>query len=226
MTVKVLLVDDQELVRSGFRVLVEAEPDLEVVGEAGDGIAAVAEARRLRPDVVLMDIRMPKLDGIEATRSICDLLPDTKVVILTTYDLDQYVFAALQAGAVGFLLKDVPARQLVEAVRSVVSGGALLSPVITLRMIREFARRPSRQKRDELLSALTAREAEVLTLIALGLSNQEVADRLVISEATVKTHVARILQKLGLRDRVQAVVVAYESGVVEVGASGGERPPA
>lgn len=218
MTVTVLLADDQELVRSGFRVLVDAEADLEVVGEAGDGLEAVAAARRLRPDVVLMDIRMPKLDGIEATKSISDLLPETKVVILTTYDLDQYVFAALQAGAVGFLLKDVPARQLVEAVRAVVSGGALLSPQITLRMIREFARRPSRQRRDELLSALTARETEVLTLIAIGLANQEIADRLVISDATVKTHVARILQKLGLRDRVQAVVLAYESGVVEVGA--------
>lgn len=218
MTVTVLLADDQELVRSGFRVLVDAEADLEVVGEAGDGLEAVAAARRLRPDVVLMDIRMPKLDGIEATKSISDLLPETKVVILTTYDLDQYVFAALQAGAVGFLLKDVPARQLVEAVRAVVSGGALLSPQITLRMIREFARRPSRQRRDELLAALTARETEVLTLIAIGLANQEIADRLVISDATVKTHVARILQKLGLRDRVQAVVLAYESGVVEVGA--------
>lgn len=218
MTVTVLLADDQELVRSGFRVLVDAEADLEVVGEAGDGLEAVAAARRLRPDVVLMDIRMPKLDGIEATKSISDLLPETKVVILTTYDLDQYVFAALQAGAVGFLLKDVPARQLVEAVRAVVSGGALLSPQITLRMIREFARRPSRQRRDELLSALTARETEVLTLIAIGLANQEIADRLVISDATVKTHVARILQKLGLRDRVQAVVLSYESGVVEVGA--------
>lgn len=218
MTVTVLLADDQELVRSGFRVLVDAEADLEVVGEAGDGLEAVAAARRLRPDVVLMDIRMPKLDGIEATKSISDLLPETKVVILTTYDLDQYVFAALQAGAIGFLLKDVPARQLVEAVRAVVSGGALLSPQITLRMIREFARRPSRQRRDELLSALTARETEVLTLIAIGLANQEIADRLVISDATVKTHVARILQKLGLRDRVQAVVLAYESGVVEVGA--------
>lgn len=218
MTVTVLLADDQELVRSGFRVLVDAEADLEVVGEAGDGLEAVAAARRLRPDVVLMDIRMPKLDGIEATKSISDLLPETKVVILTTYDLDQYVFAALQAGAIGFLLKDVPARQLVEAVRAVVSGGALLSPQITLRMIREFARRPSRQRRDELLSALTARETEVLTLIAIGLANHEIADRLVISDATVKTHVARILQKLGLRDRVQAVVLAYESGVVEVGA--------
>jgi DNA-binding NarL/FixJ family response regulator len=223
VTVKVLLVDDQELVRSGFRVLVEAEPDLEVVGEAGDGIAAVEETRRLRPDVVLMDIRMPKLDGIDATRSICDLVPDTKVVILTTYDLDQYVFAALRAGAIGFLLKDVPARQLVDAIRSVVAGGALLSPGITLRMIRQFASRPSPQRRDELLSTLTAREAEVLRLIAFGLSNQEVADHLVISEATVKTHVARILQKLGLRDRVQAVVLAYESGVVEVGAPPGKR---
>ena len=225
MTIRVLLADDQELVRSGFRVLLDAEGDLEVVGEAADGVQSVAEARRLRPDVVLMDIRMPRLDGIRATLSITGALPATKVLILTTYDLDEYVFDALRAGACGFLLKDVRAAQLADAVRSVVDGGGLLAPTVTLRMISQFARSPGPAQRDRVLSALTPREAEVLGLLARGLSNAEIAGRLVISEATAKTHVVRILAKLELRDRVQAVVLAYEKGVVEVGRETLQAPP-
>ena len=217
MTIRVLLADDQQLVRAGFGVLLGAEPDLEVVGEAGDGVQAVAEARRLRPDAVLMDIRMPRLDGIEATRSITATLPGTRVIILTTYDLDEYVFDALRAGACGFLLKDVRVAELADAVRTVIDGGAMLAPTVTLRMISQFARSPGPAQRDRVLAALTPREGEVLELIARGLSNTEIAARLVISEATAKTHVARILLKLGLRDRVQAAVLAYEQGVVQVG---------
>jgi DNA-binding NarL/FixJ family response regulator len=217
VTIRVLVADDQDLVRSGFRVLLEAEPDLDVVGEAGDGVVAVAEALRLRPDVVLMDIRMPRLDGIAATRSITGALPGTRVLMLTTYDLDEYVFDALRAGACGFLLKDVRAAQLADAVRTVVDGGALLAPTVTLRMIGRFARTPAPAERDRVLAALTRREAEVLGLLARGLPNAEIADQLFISEATVKTHVARILPKLGLRDRVQAVVFAYECGLVQPG---------
>jgi DNA-binding NarL/FixJ family response regulator len=222
VSIRVLLADDQVLVRSGFRVLLDAEPDLDVVGEAGDGVQAVAEARRLRPDVVLMDIRMPRLDGIAATQSITDALPGTRVLILSTYDLDEYVFDALRAGACGFLLKDVRAAQLADAVRTVVDGGALLAPTVTLRMIGQFARTPGSAARERVLAALTPREAEVLELVGHGLSNAEIAARLVISEATAKTHLARILLKLGLRDRVQAVVLAYERGVVEVGTGLGD----
>jgi len=219
VTIRVLLVDDQQLIRAGFRVLLDAATDLQVVGEAADGVNAVDEARRLRPDVVLMDIRMPRLDGIEATRAIVAAVPTVRVLILTTYDLDEYVYEALRAGASGFLLKDVRADHLVEAVRTVGDGGGLLDPAVTRRMIEQFAHQPGPGVRDRVLAPLTAREGEVLVLIARGLSNAEIAKRLVISEATAKTHVARILLKLGLRDRVQAVVLAYECGLVVAGAS-------
>jgi DNA-binding NarL/FixJ family response regulator len=219
MTIGVLLVDDQELVRSGFRVLLEAEPDLEVVGEAADGRAGVDAARRLRPDIVLMDIRMPHLDGLAATRAIVGSGISTRVVILTTYDLDEYVYDALRAGASGFMLKDVRASALVDAIRTVADGGGLLAPSVTRRLIGKFSKQPGPGERDRVLAMLTRREAEVLGLIAQGLTNAELADRLMISEATAKTHVSRILLKLGLRDRVQAVVLAYECGVVEPGAA-------
>lgn len=218
--IRVLVVDDQALVRAGFRMILEAEDDLEVVGEAADGKEAIAEARRLRPDLILMDVRMPELDGIEATRILVDEGIDTKVLMLTTFDMDEYVYQALRAGASGFLLKDVPPEQLVVGIRSVASGDALLAPSITRRMIEEFVRRPpeSVQAARSELDALTDRELEVLRQIAHGLSNSEIAKELFISEATVKTHVAHILGKLRLRDRVQAVAFAYESGVVEPGA--------
>ena len=225
MSIRVLIADDQQLVRSGFRVLLDTQPDIEVVGEATDGLTAVAEARRLRPDIVLMDIRMPRVDGIEATRTLTGTLPGTRVIILTTYDLDEYVFDALRAGACGFLLKDVRTADLADAVRTVSDGGALLAPTVTLRMISQFARRPSPAQRDRLLAMLTPREREVLALIGHGLSNTEIATRLFISQATAKTHVARILLKLGLRDRVQAAVLAYERGVVEVGQDDQQMPP-
>ena len=225
MSIRVLIADDQQLVRSGFRVLLDAQPDIEVVGEATDGLTAVAEARRLRPDIVLMDILMPRVDGIEATRTLTGTLPGTRVIILTTYDLDEYVFDALRAGACGFLLKDVRIADLADAVRTVSDGGALLAPTVTLRMINQFARRPSPAQRDRLLAMLTPREREVLALIGHGLSNTEIATRLFISLATAKTHVARILLKLGLRDRVQAAVLAYQRGVVEVGQDDRQLPP-
>ena len=217
--VRVVVADDQELVRSGFTMIIDAQPDLAVVGEAADGLAAVEVARSARADVVLMDVRMPRCDGIEATRRIAgaDVDDPVKVIILTTFDLDEYVFDALRAGACGFLLKDVRAAQLADAVRTVVDGGALLAPTVTLRMISRFARTPAPAARDRVLAALTPREAEVLALVGRGLSNAEIAARLVISEATAKTHLARILLKLGLRDRVQAVVLAYESGVAVPG---------
>jgi DNA-binding NarL/FixJ family response regulator len=213
----VLIVDDQALVRAGFRMILEAERDIQVVGEAADGREAVAEARRLRPDVVLMDVRMPDVDGIEATRRLLgDDGAEVKVVMLTTFDMDEYVYDALRVGASGFLLKDVPPEQLVDGIRAVASGDALLAPSVTRRVIVVFVRRPPDSVRTAPpeLSEVTARELEVLKLIARGLANAEIAKELFISETTVKTHVAHVLMKLKLRDRVQAVVFAYESGLV------------
>jgi DNA-binding NarL/FixJ family response regulator len=217
----VLIADDQALVRVGLRKILEAESDLTVVGEAEDGQDAAFEARRLSPDVVLMDIRMPVLDGIEATRRIASTSPATRVVILTTFGLDTYVYEALQAGASGFMLKDAPPEEIVAAIRLVANGEALLAPAVTRSVIEEFVRRdrPPPPSPPPALQELTPREREVLDLLAEGLSNPEICARLVISEATAKTHVARILQKLGLRDRVQAVIYAYESGLVRPGAT-------
>ena len=217
---KVLIADDQALVRVGLRKILEAEPDTTVAGEAEDGQRAIAEARRLGPDVVLMDIRMPVLDGIEATRRIVATGPGTRVLILTTFGLDTYVFEALRAGASGFMLKDAPPEEIAAAVRIVASGEALLAPAITRAVIEEFARQPpaARSAEPQAVEELTPREREVLDLLARGLSNPEICEVLVISEATAKTHVARILQKLGLRDRVQAVIYAYEAGLVAPGA--------
>ena len=222
MSVRVLIVDDQALVRTGFRMILEAEEDIDVVGEAGDGIEAITEARRLEPDVVLMDVRMPELDGIEATRRLLANggAGGTKVVMLTTFDMDEYVFDALRAGASGFLLKDVPPERLIDGIRAVANGDALLAPSITRRLIEEFVRTgPATSSPPPALGELTARELEVLQLIARGLSNAEIAKELFVSETTVKTHVAHVLMKLGLRDRVQAVVLAYEAGVVQPGSS-------
>jgi DNA-binding NarL/FixJ family response regulator len=213
----VLIADDQALVRVGLRKILEAESDIGVVGEAGDGEDAVAEARRLRPDLVLMDIRMPVLDGIEATRRIVHDQPTTRVLILTTFGLDTYVYDALRAGASGFMLKDAPPEEIAAAVRIVARGEALLAPAVTRTVIEEFARQSSTAPAPpppRALEELTPREREVLDLLARGLSNPEICKQLVISEATAKTHVARILQKLDLRDRVQAVIYAYESGLV------------
>jgi DNA-binding NarL/FixJ family response regulator/class 3 adenylate cyclase len=213
----ILIVDDQALVRAGFRMILDAEDDVEVVGEASSGTEAIDEVRRLRPDIVLMDVRMPELDGIEATRRLlADEDAQTKIVMLTTFDMDEYVYEALRAGASGFLLKDVPPVQLVEGIRAVGSGEALLAPSITRRVIEEFVRRPPETARTPPpeLEELTERELEVLKLIARGLSNAEIAKELFVSETTVKTHVSRILMKLQLRDRVQAVVFAYESDLI------------
>ncbi|HZU60263.1 MAG TPA: response regulator transcription factor [Solirubrobacteraceae bacterium] len=220
MSVRVLLVDDQALIRAGFRMILSAEEDMEVVGECADGTQAIDSVRRLEPDVVLMDIRMPEMDGIEATRRIIQTDGDSpvRVLILTTFDLDEYVYDALRAGASGFLLKDVPADQLVSGIRLVAAGEALLAPSVTRRLIEEFSKGPRlRQEQPAALRELTPRELEVFTLMARGMSNQEIAENLVVSETTVKTHVARVLMKLGVRDRVQAVVLAYESGVVAPG---------
>jgi DNA-binding NarL/FixJ family response regulator len=220
MTVRVLIVDDEELVRTGLRLILEAEPDLTVVGTAVDGASGIAAARRFRPDVVLMDIRMPGLDGLAATRQLLagDEPAGCKVVILTTFDVDEHVYEALRAGASGFLLKDVPADQLAHAIRVAAAGEALLAPSVTRRLISAFTRRmPGDGLRGPApagLSELTARELEVLTLLAEGLSNAEIAQRLFVGEATVKTHVARVLTKLGVRDRVQAVIVAFRAGLV------------
>jgi DNA-binding NarL/FixJ family response regulator len=218
MSIRVLVVDDQALVRAGFVKLLEPEHDLQVVGEAGDGSEAVEAAARTRPDVILMDIRMPRLDGIEATRRIRAGSRAARVLVLTTYDLDEYVFDALKAGASGFLLKDAPADQLVAAIRVIAAGDALLAPQVTKRLIEEFASRPTPPPGGPAeLAELTAREREILTLIARGLTNGEIAGELVLGESTVKTHVGNILSKLSLRDRVQAVVLAYETGLVRPG---------
>jgi DNA-binding NarL/FixJ family response regulator len=214
---RLLIADDQPLMRAGFRAVLEATGEMEVVGEAGDGVQAVAAARATRPDVVLMDIRMPNLDGIEAIRQ----LPTHRVLVLTTFGLDEYIVEALRAGASGFITKDVPADELVRAVRVVAAGEALLTPAITRQLLDRVARRlpaPVGQT-PEALSELTDREREVLELLARGMSNAEIADALVVGEATVKTHVSNVLMKLGLRDRVQAVVLAYELGVVKPGTS-------
>jgi DNA-binding NarL/FixJ family response regulator len=214
MTVRVLLADDQTLVRTGFRMILRAEPGVEVVGEAADGAEAVALAAELDPDVVLMDVRMPNMDGIEATRRITDRSERApKVLVLTTFDLDQYVYEAIRAGASGFLLKDAPEEQLVSGIRIVAGGASLFAPAVTKRLIRRFAGEPPDEPAPG-LGELTPRELEVLRLLARGLSNAEIAAELVVSEHTAKTHVAHILDKLDLRDRVQAVVLAYESGIV------------
>jgi DNA-binding NarL/FixJ family response regulator len=215
--IRVLLADDQGLVRTGFRMILSAEDDLEVVGEAADGLEAVELVSRLEPDVVLMDIRMPGLDGIEATRRAVAVRPQVRVVVLTTFALDEYVYAGLRAGASAFLLKDAKESQLLAAIRVVADGGSLFAPGVTERLIARFAEPGSRSAIE--LPPLTAREREVLGLVAQGLSNAEIAQQLVISEHTTKTHVASLLQKLGLRSRVQAVVLAYESGLVRPGGS-------
>ena len=222
MSIRVLLVDDQALIRAGFRMILDAEEDMEVVGECADGTQAVDSAKRLKPDVVLMDIRMPEMDGIEATRIVAsrDGEGGPRVLMLTTFDLDEYVYDALRAGASGFLLKDVPAEQLVEGIRVVAQGDALLAPSVTKRLIQEFSRSGGApHQAPASLDELTPRELEVFKLIARGMSNAEIAAELIVSETTVKTHVARVLMKLGVRDRVQAVVLAYESGVVSPGST-------
>jgi DNA-binding NarL/FixJ family response regulator len=216
LSIGVLIVDDQALVRAGFRMVLEAEDDLEVVGEAANGHEALEAAARAQPDVVLMDVRMPGLDGIEATRRLVAAGSSAKVVMVTTFDLDEYVYSALRAGASGFVLKDIPPEQLVSGIRAVAGGDALLSASVTRTLIEEFVRRPDPPNATpSALAELTPRELEVLGLIARGLSNAEIAGELVVSEPTVKTHVAHVLAKLRLRDRVQAVVLAYESGLVQ-----------
>jgi DNA-binding NarL/FixJ family response regulator len=216
--ISVLLVDDQALVRSGFRLIIDAQDDMEVVGEAGDGRAAIDEAARLHPDVVLMDVRMPEVDGIAATRTIVGDRPEARVLVLTTFDEDRIVYDAMKAGASGFLLKTAPPAQFIDAVRTVAEGEALLAPSVTRRLVEDFVRRPPPgEASSERLGALTERELEVLSLIGRGRSNAEIAADLFVSGATVKTHVNRILSKLGLRDRVQAVVLAYETGLVRPG---------
>jgi DNA-binding NarL/FixJ family response regulator len=221
MTVRVLLADDERLIRAGFRMILSAEPDIEVVGEAADGYEAVAAARSLRPDVVLMDIRMPGLNGIDATTRLLEDDAGPRVVVVTTFDSDEYVFAALRAGASGFLLKDAPEDQLIAAIHTVADGGALLAPSVTRRLLDHYARHSPTTSPGDVVADLTARETEVFRLVARGLSNAEIARELWMSEHTVKTHVAHLLAKLGVRDRVQAVVLAYESGLVDTWEDGG-----
>jgi DNA-binding NarL/FixJ family response regulator len=221
MTIRVLVVDDQSMVRAGFRMLLSGEEDIEVVAEASNGLEAVEKAARFRPTVVLMDIRMPELDGLQATRRIIASDDAARILILTTFDLDEYVYEALRAGASGFVLKDDPAEQLLSAIRIVAGGEALLSPAITKRVISQFSRIPQRAPQKE-LEDLTERELEVLRLIARGLSNAEIGQELYISDTTVKTHITHIFQKLDLRDRVQAVVLAYESGLLDTDARNGQ----
>jgi DNA-binding NarL/FixJ family response regulator len=223
MAIRVLLVDDQVLLRTGFRMVLAAQPDMEVVAEAGDGVEAIQALRSTAVDVVLMDVRMPKLDGVEATRRICSAPNPPKVLILTTFDLDEYAFSGLKAGASGFMLKDVPPAELLAAIRSVHSGDAVVAPSTTRRLLDRFAPMlptAGPEPRNKKLDRLTEREREVMVLVAQGLSNGEIAAQLVLSEATVKTHVGRILTKLGLRDRVQVVVLAYETGLVRAGGHG------
>jgi len=219
MTIRVAIVDDQELMRDGFTMILEAQHDIDVVGGADNGRSGVELCRRTRPDIVLMDIRMPEMDGLEAARLVtADQTLETRVLMLTTFDLDDYVYDAIRAGASGFLLKDTPAKQLVEAVRIIASGDALLSPSVTKRLIEEFARQPTSDvAAPQLPNDLTERETEALQLLAQGMNNREIAAEMIIGEATAKTHVSRLLTKLGVRDRVQAVVLAYEAGLVQPG---------
>ena len=214
MSIRVLVADDQSMVRAGFRLLLADEPDIEVVAEAATGLDAVAQAARFHPQVILMDIRMPELDGLEATRRILAADPSTRVLVLTTFNLDDYVFEALRAGASGFVLKDDPPEQLIAAVRTVAGGDALLSPTVTRQVIQQFTRQ-KRQPPPRAVDSLTAREMDVLRLITRGLSNAEIGQELFISDTTVKTHVTRVLQKLDLRDRAQAIVMAYQTGLFE-----------
>lgn len=215
--IRILIADDERLVRAGLRLILQSEADIEVVGEAADGREAITLAERLRPSVILMDIRMPDLDGLEATRRILGRPEPPRVIVLTTFDLDEYVYEALRVGASGFLLKDAPEDQLMAAIRIAADGGSILAPSVTRRLIEEFVRRRPTTGQPDRLAGLTARETEVLRLVARGLSNQEIAQQFVVSEHTVRTHVAHLLQKLDLRDRTQAVVLAYESGLISPG---------